>query len=319
METNFPYQKELPNRHIAALVTVNTIISLINIAINSFLCFAIFRLKLLKTISYRLVLFLTISDLCIATIEQPLATSGYLHAYHGAKRAYKLQLVIQFGAFSLCQFSGIMIVIMAIDRYLHMKYLNRYNTVMSNKRAYILISINLLSSLMCGISYTLSSVYGFFFYMNTVLLFIDLTVLLSSFFIYLRAFMTLRSHVASSEIASARSQSKGTTTRRADLQFMKGILLIMLSLSFCYMPYFILGIYISFLRRAGDSVSLSLTIALYWTMEIVFLAPSMNALIFFMFSKKLKDYLFEKIKRRQPETTQQMTSKITGTNIEQNH
>lgn len=306
METTYPYQAKLPEGQAAALCTINILVLLINVAINAVLCHAIVKLKLLSTISYRLVMVLNISDLCIAFIEQPLMSIGYLYAFHGVNQATNIQLVIQFGSFSLCQFSGVMILIIALDRYLHMKYLNRYATVMTSRRACILLLSNFFLSLACGILYTLSSLYGFFFHVNIILLFVDSSILLSSFLLYLSAFMSLRKRTADSQAFPNQPNALESSVRRADVQFMKGILFIILSLSACYMPFFIIGIHTSLLRRASHSeVSLAWTLALYWSMQTVCLVPFINSLLFFVFNKKLKNYVYGMIARCRSRPTEQ--------------
>ena len=300
-ETTYSVLLKLPKNHAIGLLTTNALFLLISLPLNVILCHAILKLRLMKKTSFCFIFALTISDLCSILILHPLYFVEYTYAFTGENNTNNVQLAIQFGAFTFCQFSGVMILIMALDRYLQMKYLNRYPSVMTKKRALILILINAATSLICGILFTISSIYGFFFYINIVYLFADLAVLLTSFLVYLQAFMTLRTNVADSNIRNDTSRSP---IRRADVQFVKGVLFIMLALSICYMPYLITGIVVALEKRnQNNGVNQSLAISFYWSLLLVLAVPFMNTLLLFLFNKKLKNFLLITIRFQSEDET----------------
>ena len=279
----------IPKDHAIGLLTTNAFLLLISLPLNLFLCYAILKLRLLNRTSFRFILVLTISDLCTILIVEPLHFVQYTFAFIGNVSSHNWQLVTQFCGFTFGQFSGVMILIIALDRYLHMKYLNNYSSVMTEKRSTILILINAATSLICAILFTISSIYGFFFYINIVYLFVDLAVFLICCLVYLQALIKIRTHVADSNI---RNDTSRNHIRRADVQFAKGVLFIMLAISICYMPYFITGIIAALEKRnQNNGVNQSLAASIYWSMELVLTVPIINTFLLVSFNKKLKNFM----------------------------
>ena len=297
---------DLPKEHQIVLITINSLASLASLVIILTLCHGIIRKKLLQTMSFRFILALFISDICITFFEQPLFSIGYAYTFIKANQAYGLQIATQFSSFTFCQFSGGMIFIIAFDRYLHMRYLNRYATVMTYKRANILIAINFTLCLVCGLLFTVSSLYGFLFYVNITVIFADLAIMLTSFLIYIKAFFSLKSRIAESSISKLESDNSKRNIQRADLTYAKGVALIMFSLSVLYMPYFIIGIKHALnqrLEKDDRSTSQSLAITFFWSMQLVLLAPLTNALLLIRFNKKLRSYFLVRMNRTTDEGT----------------
>ena len=293
----------VPKDHAIGLLTTNALFLLISLPLNLFLCYAILKLRLLNRTSFRFILALTISDLCSILILEPLYIVQYTSAFKGNISSHNWQLVTQFCGFSSCQFSGVMILMIALDRYLHMKYLNNYPSVMTEKRSTILILINAATSLICAILFTISSIYGFFFYVNIVYLFADLAVFLTCYLVYLQAFLTLRANVADSNI---RNDTSRNNIRRADVKFAKGVLFIMLALSICYMPYFITSIAVALEKRnRNNGVNQSLAAGLYWSMELVLAVPFINTILLVSFNKKLKNFMLRIMNRNMEDETSQ--------------
>ena len=120
------------------------LISIWNITINTFLIFALRRLKKLKSLSYKLMLCMTISDFGTSVssfMEQILMLS--LNQNMGG---LQMKLFFRYVTYFFGQFSGFATIIIAFDRYVHMKFLTNYNNIMTNRRAVILIAVDLAIS-----------------------------------------------------------------------------------------------------------------------------------------------------------------------------
>ena len=284
-DTVFPFEPKLNDVHIVPLITFNGLIFLSNIFMNLLVIFVMWKLKLYKTLSHRLILYLNISDLCVGVFVQPSFAMVLLERHVNTKPA--MRLAAQFLTFTFVQFSGVMTMIITLDRYLHMKYLQFYNVHMTSQKAAIFIGVNLLSSIGLAISYTFASLKGFYFYLNIIFIFCDLTVLIVAFLLYGCTFLSLKDHLRDSK-----------TTSRRDLEFARVMVLLITALFICYMPYFVIGAIVSFKRRSQQSpLELSWLLALYCTYLLTYFNSTCNAVLFMLFNRKIRKFLTKKMRR----------------------
>ena len=298
---NFFYLQEVPKQFSIAFVAINTVISLMVIMLNSFLCHAIRKLKLLKTVSYRFILALAISDLCNGLLVQPLYTLEYANAFRGSQYVQEFQVIMQFLAYVVGQYSGFMVVVISIDRYLHMKHLNNFNVYMTSNRIKFLTFFGIAFSLAMGIVQTSSIFFGLYVQMRIFTLTANVILSFIGIFFYLRAFLATKKRVESLHLSSNISFPSANHIRRADLQFAKGVLIILISLSLCYFPYFLTGILLSFkIVQGKDRTGIGSTFYLvfYCTILFVFMVPLMNALVLCRFNRAVRKYFICLVLRR---------------------
>ena len=121
---------------ILAKSVLRYLISLSNIAINSLLIGAIYKCKKLKLLSFWFILWLSISDALVGF------TSLIRESCLLASRAVPPLQRIQFFAYvmeNFCiNFSSTLVLIVALDRYIHMKHPLQYSMVMTKRRALVL-------------------------------------------------------------------------------------------------------------------------------------------------------------------------------------
>lgn len=284
-DTVFPFEPRLDYKHTVPLISFNGLIFLSNIFMNLLVIFVMWKLKLYKTLSHRLILYLNISDLCVGVFVQP-SFAMVLLEKHGNTNSI-IRLTAQFLTFAFVQFSGVMTMIITLDRYLHMKYLQFYNVHMTSQKAAIFIGVNLLSSIGLAISYTYASIAGFYFYLNIIFIFCDLTVLIFAFLLYACTYFSLKDHLKDSK-----------TTSRRDLEFAKVMVLLITALFICYMPYFIIGAIISFKRNSQQSpLEVSWLLALYSSYLLTYFNSTCNAVLFMFFNRKIRKFLAKKMRR----------------------
>ncbi len=283
----------IAKEQVITLVVFNTLLTLPNIVINAFLIYAIWKLKLLNSISHRLIVCLNISDICIAVFLQPLFSAILLQ-----RGAIRLRLAAQFFSFTFCQFSGVMTLIITLDRYIHMKYLQSYNLYMTPKRASFLIIANILSSVGLGTVYSLSTKYGFFFYLNITFIIIDFFVVVVSFILYTKTFLDIRRQIENLQLDSS-VPAKTKKRQRPDLEFAKGMIVICILLAVNYFPYFIVGGIVSFrIQFDGKEAVDSLVLPLYWTYLLVYVNGFCNALVIIAFNKKIRGFTLSRVFRK---------------------
>eukprot|EP00112_Aurelia_sp_Birch-Aquarium-sp1_P002322 Seg1254.7 transcript_id=Seg1254.7/GoldUCD/mRNA.D3Y31 product="Galanin receptor type 2" protein_id=Seg1254.7/GoldUCD/D3Y31 len=313
-ETVYP-NISLPHGQMLSLVALNTLISIVNILVNLFLIYAMWKLKLHTTLSQRLILCLNFSDLCVGLAVQPCVTAVYLT--EDINKASGIRLTGQFFSFIFCQFSGVMTMIITLDRYLHMKYLHFYKVYMTSRKAVMFIAGNLGLSICLAVTYTLASTYGFFSYVNTAFLIIDLVVLITIFLLYTCTYLSLRSRVKDSQLPNVTAAGrKERRVQRRDAEFAKGMILILAALFACYMPYFITATVISFYKIVGRPMNDTLLSMLYWTYLLVYLNSSCNAFVFILFNRRIRAFAKSIFRRGADENLDSTTMDVSKANIE---
>ena len=124
-------------RAATAIITIDVILTILNIFVNVVLIYALKAKDQLKSVSYRLIAFLSFSDICFGLMLQALV---WIHL--GVLRDIEscaLKLSAQFLTYAFSQISVFMFLIIAFDRWLHMKYLNKYTALMNWRRASFMI------------------------------------------------------------------------------------------------------------------------------------------------------------------------------------
>ena len=125
------------------LLYVNLVIAIINLFANTLTIYAITITKQYKIQSIKLTLFLSISDLFIALVSQP------LFAYQMTNNAITgcLNLIyVQIGETLFPQLSANILGLLIFDRFIRIKYFTRYPELMTTKK------VNLAISIVAGIS-----------------------------------------------------------------------------------------------------------------------------------------------------------------------
>ena len=115
--------------------------------------------KQLYNASFRFILALCISDFCVGVIVQPLIAVMFLELY---ERSYcNYESATQFLAVFFTHASGYIIAVIGFDRYCRMKYLNRYQQVMTNRHSNLLLTLAIIGALGQATLYTLGTQYHF--------------------------------------------------------------------------------------------------------------------------------------------------------------
>ena len=145
---------------IALIRTYNILIGVMNIIGNAILIWALRRTGQTTSLSLQFIIIMSSSDITggiISLVFTTLLLAGLNYC--------RLKLTIQF-TLNTCNFFSIcMIFLIALDRYLHMKYLERYPLVFTKKRGYSVAAIMLLT----GISTSAVSVSPFSKFVRSIL------------------------------------------------------------------------------------------------------------------------------------------------------
>ena len=267
-----------------AILIINTLVGVMNILINGFLIYALKKLKKLNTASYRFMMFLSISDLSLGIFQLVVQTLPYIK---DKQTSSIVILIMQFALYFIAPFSACMIMIIALDRYVHMKYLTYYNTVMTVSRARLVVLYNVALNLTTATILTLSSVYGFFFVYHTMLTCLYLLVILGTFILYLVTYRSIRRRTANLTIARDKSRKKVDANRG----FAKGMLFVLLSLVICYIPNHAIGMARNVINHAGRQPPSTFQYVLLWAIILSYMNGTLNALALILCNKQLRKFV----------------------------
>ena len=290
--THFNLAYALSGQHKIALMVFNFISSLINIFSNAFLLYTVRKLKLGTRVSYRFVVALAISELVVGATIQPLFSVVYADTFASKFHATTLHVAVEATAVVPVQFSTLMILLISVDRYLHMKHLNLYNVYMTRRRGNILIICSVFVSILLGILSILASLYEFYIPVSIGVISTDAIVFSALMICYIKAYLSVRKRVAATEVLNG--TAKGIS--RVDMQFAKAILVIMASLALRYIPYYIFA----FLVAKESSLQNGIIFAHFWSTQLLFLGACTNVVILFGFNRKLRNFLSLRIRCRRP-------------------
>ena len=131
------------------LTAYNVVIALFNLTGSSLLLWALKKTGQTKTISFQFIIMMSISDL-IGSINNAIFLTLITWKEHSMN--CWMSSSVQFLLGTLNIFSFLMIVLIALDRYLHMKYLDRYPSIVTKRRGHLLaVAAFFVASLINGI------------------------------------------------------------------------------------------------------------------------------------------------------------------------
>lgn len=281
---------------IISLITLNTAASLMNIGINSFLIYTIYKLRLFRKISYRFILCLSISDLCVGIIVQPMLSARFL--VNDPEILPLLRISLQFVGIIFVQTSGVLTAVISLDRYLHMKHLMYYNSHMTKQRASLLITSTVVGNFLIGIAITAATVYGLIVYVTTCWLSLNVVILFTIVVLYTRAYLSIKRRIADTTFQST-STAHNQKIQRPDLEFIKGMALILAALFAFYVPYEVTGLLVFFVPKTTTTqVRMNVQNAFYYSILCLYMMSCYNGIILIIFDRKLRAAFKRTILRR---------------------
>ena len=150
-QTIFPNRLQSSTDVLTTVNVLNIVIAVVNIGSNAWLIYAVKKTRQHNRTSTKFVRVLAFADLLIGIIYQPLV-AAVISAYASINCTF--ELTVQFFGYVIMQYSAFMVSIVALDRYIHMKYLNRYSTLMTPSRANKLLLFNCkLFGEICSLKY----------------------------------------------------------------------------------------------------------------------------------------------------------------------
>lgn len=278
-----------------AIMTINTTIGVSNIVLNGFLVYASMHLKLVTSVSYKFMMFLSMSDVCIGVLQLGIQMVPF------ANRSMRdvLNLVMQFFNYLFCAFSAFMIMLISLDRFFHMAYLTKYNTVMNKTRSNQLILFNVLLTFANATFMTIASITGSYFIYHPIFTTLYLFVISLTSILYIASYKAIRNRTAVLNLnQTAHEAAKGRRSRDVERAFAKATMFVLISLVICYVPNHSLLLARSIMHHNDQLAEGMFLYVLLWAIIGSYANGTLNALALIIFSKRLRRFTMRCLKFR---------------------
>eukprot|EP00794_Sanderia_malayensis_P011157 gene11157-12329_t len=283
------YNLPMGNVEKAFYFILNTLVATMGIAINVFLCHAIWKFKKLKSISYLFIFVKSVFDICVSILQLPLQITPIL------PQPTKLDaktIIIQFLSQFFGQVSVYMIIIIVIDRYFHMKYLTRYNMYLNRKKAWFFIIINITLNSVVSAMIILAGVFRFYFHFKIILAlsYIFGTLLLMDG--TMRIYRVVKGQQKELKLGNNLNNDDTTTSANQSHsgdKLVKAIGSATVCILTCYFPINVMQLTRAILNISGKSDQLVCRV-LPWLYLVAYLNTSLHAVVFIAHNKQMKQH-----------------------------
>ncbi|XP_057290019.1 G-protein coupled receptor 176-like [Hydractinia symbiolongicarpus] len=278
-ETTYSGKSYLNNGQIISLITLNVTVMILNLIFNSAVIYGLIATKQLKNYSLKLILYLSINDCCLALITQTLFT--VMLAKFEDKSHCDFETIVQFFAIFFTHISAYIIALIGFDRYIHMRYLNRYAQVMTKTRVMIMQAAVVLLSLTQAMVYVLGTQLNFLSKAKRITVGIDAVIAISVFTLYIMTVRVVRKHSKRTECRDMLETVDTTVTRTASR--------ILTAIVICYIPYIIVSFAHAAVSKKWDGIKKQwLEYALLLGFVLTYCNSFVNAIIFLSLNKKVR-------------------------------
>lgn len=278
-ESLYDGKQYLTVTHKYILVSFNTVVMLLNIVANSTVIHVLLKKKLLGNLSMRLILYLGISDCCVALIAQPVYNVMLIE--YSSTVDCTFDTIAQFITILLMHVSGYIIILIGYDRYCRMKYLNRYSEVIKLWKINAAMAIIILLSLMQGLLGAFGTHTDVFEKVNLIVVSIDMVIILLIFLIYIMTIMVVRKHKSTTINKDIlRNIDRSVTSMSAR---------ILVALVVLYTPYLATTVmHHSLIDKSQGKKRQDLNFALFAGYELICVNSFANAVIFLTLHKQYR-------------------------------
>ena len=247
------------------------------IASNSILIYALRKRKKLEVITFKLIYVLSIVDVfsgigdIIANLALELAEVR--EKYDITRRIVNVVL------YPFNVFTTLMILLIAVDRYLHMTRMNSYSSIMTHRRANILVAFCALLALFNACIIVVSYHFDFYEWFLTALCAVGIVSIIASFTLYCTALRSLTNSINSESLAT-----QNRNIRNAEREISKAVFLILTCLVLTVTPNYICTLLWLHIPTQNWTM-----MALNTSYTTFYLNSTLNAAIMIFFSRDLRN------------------------------
>ena len=132
---------DVPPKHHVSMAITFIILSLLTTLSNAILIYTLYKTKQLSTISNKLILVMSISDIGLGAIAFPMV--AFFHIQRHVFKSCALDKAIAYVTLFFAFFSLLMLYCVSIDRYFRVMKMNKYNLYMNNFKMKVMIIASL--------------------------------------------------------------------------------------------------------------------------------------------------------------------------------
>ena len=300
------YLTETQNLFVGILLVL---MSLPVLLINLFLAFAFVKTRQLTNSTNIYIMLLSVSDCMQGAVSMP--TEAAMFILHHEQTNCILTSIIQVFSLTNTKLSGLLIVLIAFDRYMNIRSEFTEDNCCLNKLksklgSVILVFLCLILSLAHGGSSILGNskrkrILGICMGIT------DFICILTVYVLYIKMYVKVRHHYKKSIIY----RYKNGTVPRYVRELAKTVLLILISVTVCYSPFVITHIYIS--NYTKNNISITLQFTFYLFRIAIFFNAILSACIILYRNEEVRVYVANEIlslrrtNTEVPVTQEQMT------------
>lgn len=267
----------LSDKSLNVLLAVNLLVTAFNLIVNGLLIYIMKVTRQYLNSSLRLTMYMSISDFFVALISQQMMTYYLLKAH--STMSCQRQVLCQYILYLFPHATGFFVGIVALDRYIRVKYTNRYNEVMTFKRQTIgVLVICVLAILNCMV--LISGIFTGNW--KAALLGVqplDMTFVTFDIALYWRAIVLMNEHIKNNN-----EEIKHLSKSISRLATIYLVLVIIF-----YPPYLVTDLIVVFLDTQNTAIVFWHIMSLIW----VFLNSGVNAISFLIVNRKAQTVISE--------------------------
>ncbi len=262
----------------------NVIVGVFNIALNSYLIHALRKLDRINNISFKLVTLLSVLDITVGIVF-----CAHELAYRFATTETAFFVLRMFSAvflYTTCELSGFTILLIAVDRFVHMKYRMEYPNIVTSRRVTGAVIINVFLAL----SHTAVEIYAYLFDHlfagHLVVSCVVFIVLMALSISYIATYTAVR-HSAPPAVQAHAQDPRPVPVRDAASELSRAVMVILTTMWIVYVPIAVAAP-MKYHHSFKDNHRV---LHFFFLAEIIlFFNSTLNAAIFIAFNTQLREY-----------------------------
>ena len=278
--TSYSYKIYLTTSQRQILVLLDLAVMILNLSANSAVLIVLLMSRLCQNTSYMLLFYLSLSDCFSGLLAQSLY--AILIGQHFDQSYCSFEIIGQFFAVLLPHTSGYAIAAIAFDRYARMRFLIRYQLVVTKQKIIAVCLVITFVSLSEGLLYAFGSKFNFFDISKNFVHVIDFIAFISVIIIYLLTMKVVREHQSNSINQALMKNINRTVTILASK-------ILMTIVSFYGIYISIAVVYMTYIHKVNDVGKSWLNFALFCGYLITYANSFTNAVLFLTMNKNTKE------------------------------
>ncbi len=291
---------DVPQVHLTSWGVVSAILSPLVILFNVLLIMAMKKTGDTKSITANYIIIMSVSDIGIGLIVMPMIFA--MVTSESARTSCSFQSATQFFAFAVGYTSFLLLIAIAVDRYIRMTLLTKYESVMNTFR----MKCTVVGIVIVSFSFALLTVFYLSFPMHMAAVSMNVTFISVIYIVYTSMLCRLdKQAIPSTPPSSLKEKSRGRSLirkrrsrRKRDIAVTKTVKILLGTIFIMYMPYNIISsiwTYYKFYKK--ENPGLFLNVSVFWTYIVLFLNSVANVFVYAHGNGKIRKYVVSFVRK----------------------